>query len=523
MMDNAWSTLHLKVQDASTGNLLPARFHIKDKAGSPYVPPSASVAAGRAMPQVITRDVFRKNLHICQDTDIRSSHLASGEAVFPVPAGQLTIYIARGFEYVPVTRTFVAKPGEETYVDCKLSNTWDMASSGWYGGDMHVHFTRRGKTDDSVLAHLMAAEGLSAVNNMVYKHYGEIQAHQRQMGHRDTHYRLSHHHQVISGGEEFRDNDLYGHMIAAGIEKRIEPVSVGKEFGRRENYPLFAQVCDWTHEQGGIAGWAHGAAVVKLHESLPVEAALHKLDFVEGIQFNSFMGFYFWYRLLNCGLTLSLTGGSDFPFGTTILAPWYINLGSDRTYVQTGVAGEFSYDAYTEGIRRGRSFATNGPLLLFEVNGRGPGEHIRVQSNTDKVRVRAHAMCPYPLDRVEIIVNGAVQHTVHGKGGPREIACETELSIPESAWMAARVRGSVEPKAYGGNAPWHLHAHTSPVYVRKGNRPIVQKADATWMADYVRFIAEVYRRFGVFKNEHQREALVRNMNQALAFYEGLLR
>jgi len=522
-MNNDWATLRLKVTDKATGKLLPCRFHIAQKGGASYTPPSSKKAGGRGMPQVITTEDFKNNLHLCQNDDIRSSHLSAGEATFPVPAGELIIYIARGYEYRPLSKVFAARAGEETYLECELASMENMAEAGWHSGDMHVHFTRNSKRDDAILAHLMAAEGLDAVNNMVFKDSGGIQAHQRKMGQGNSHYQLSHHHQVISGGEEFRDNDMYGHMIAAGIQKRIEPVSVGKQLGRRENYPLFAQVCDWTHEQDGIAGWAHGGVLNKLHESLPVEAALGKLDFIEGIQFNHFMGFYFWYRLLNCGLKLSLTGGSDFPFGTTLLAPWYINLGLDRTYVHTGEGNKFTYDSYTEGIRKGHSFATNGPLLFLQVNESRLGDRINLPLHAKTVRVRARAMGQYPLDCMEIIVNGAVQHTVQGKGGSREIACETDLIIQESAWVAARVRGRVEPKTYGGKTPWNLHAHTSPIYILKGKRPIAQKADATWMADYIRFLAEVYRRVEVFKNEQQREALYGNMAKALSFYEKLLK
>jgi len=522
-MNKNWSTLHLKVQEKTTGKLLPARFHIKQKGGAAYTPPSDKKKIARGIPEVLTIDVFRNNLHLCQGLDIQSSHLKSGEASFPVPEGTLTIFISRGFEYLPFSKTFIAKAGQETHLLCELSPLLNMSDRGWYSGDMHVHFTRNNKKDDLILAHLMEAEGLFALNNMVYKHDGEIQAHQYKMGHQNTHFHLSHHHQVVSGGEEFRDDDLYGHMISAGIKKRIEPVSVGKKLGRRENYPLFSQVCDWTHDQGGIAGWAHGGALIKLAESLPVEAALGKLDFVEGIQFNNFMGFYFWYRLLNCGLKLSITGGSDFPFLSTILAPWYINLGQDRTYVYTGDKKKFTYDSYIEGMRKGFSFATNGPLLFFEVNGRGPGHTLKIPSGKNKVRIRARALCQYPLNEMEIVVNGAVEKIIKGKKGQKEIVCETDLSLPESAWLALRVRGLVKPETYGGTAPWNLHAHTSPVYITKGKKPIAQKADATWMADYVRFIAEIYRQNGVFRNKQQQKALFKNMDKALAFYERILK
>jgi len=522
-MDSNWSTLHVKVRDKKSKTRIPVRFHIKRKDGSCFVPPLDQKEGRDKIPKVIVNDHFRKCLHLCQSAQLQSAHLTSGEAVFPVPAEELKIYIARGYEREPISRTFVAKPNKTTHLEFDMDTFESVAKEGWYSGDMHIHYTREVKRDDLILAHLMAAEELYAVNNMVYKHVGKVEAPQRNMGHRGNHHELAHHHQVIAGGEEYRDDDMFGHMISAGISKVIEPISVGHRLGRRENYPLFQQVCDWTHDQGGIAGWAHGGVLIKLHESLPVEAALRKLDFIEGIQFNHFMGFYFWYRLLNCGLKLATTGGSDFPFGSHILAPWYINLGLDRTFVHIDKNKKFTYRAYIEGIRNGRCFSSNGPLLFFEVNGNGPGSSIAIGSTTDKVKIFARAACQYPIDRLEIVVNGAVELMIDGKGGSREIVCETELSIPESAWVAARVRGRVEPEVYGGRAPWNLHAHSSPIYIEKGGRPILSRADATMMADYVRLITEIYRRSGYFKKESQRNALTRNMKKALAFYEGLLK
>ena len=523
-MANQWSILHIRVQDGITKEFIPARIHIKRPDGVCYLPPPEIREAfdNERAPQVILPMHFQKNLHICKGADIQSAHLTTGEASFPVPAGKMRLYVSRGYEMRPALRDFSATRSEAVNVDVKLEPLESMQNRGWYSGDMHVHFSRFDLQDDFILARLMAAEGLHAVNNMVYKHHGKIQAPQHKMGHQGSHYELQHSHQVVAGGEEFRDNDLYGHMIAAGISKVIEPISVGETLGRRDSYPLFSQVCDWAHEQGGITGWAHGGASIKLNESLPIEAALGKLDFIESVQFNSFVGFYFWYRLLNCGLRLAVTGGSDFPFKAGILAPWYPNLGLDRTYVQIGAEDYFSYDAYLDGIRRGKTFATNGPLLAFEVNGRGPGDTINVEESEARVKIFARAICQYPLERMEIIANGAVQHMVEGKGGQHELACEIRMHMSESTWFAARVRGRVEPEVYGGVAPWNLHAHTSPIYVLKAGRPVLQRADATAMADYIRLISERYRRTASFKNEKHRSALFENLKRALAFYEGLL-
>ena len=108
----------------------------------------------------------------------------------------------------------------------------------------------------------------------------------------------------------------------AGIDRVVEPISVGQMLAASDNYPLFATACDRAHAAGGIVGWAHGGGVFnRLHEALPIEAALGKVDFVEVIQFNMFFGYHFWRQLLNCGLRLAGTGGSDFPFGVDMLAP----------------------------------------------------------------------------------------------------------------------------------------------------------------------------------------------------------
>ena len=275
-MKGKWSLLHVTVRNAITKDLVPARIHVKRPDGTCFLPPAAGDRrfGKNHAPDVILSEHFRDKLHVCQQNDIRSMHLARGEATFPVPAGRLTLWVTRGHEHKAVRRTFGAKAGQTAHVDVGLERVESLQQAGWMSGDMHVHFSRFKAADDYILAHLMAAEDLPAVNNMVFKAAGKVEAPQRKMGHAGSHYQLHHDHQIVAGGEEFRDDDLYGHMIAAGISKVIEPISVGPQLGRRENYPLFAQVCDWAHDQGGIAGWAHGGALIKLHESLPVEAAL---------------------------------------------------------------------------------------------------------------------------------------------------------------------------------------------------------------------------------------------------------
>ena len=511
--------LKIKVTDEE-GNLMPCRLHMKQQDGSCWIPPDVREPkyTDSEAPDLHLPSHYSRYLHLCQETNLQSVHLNHGSAQIPVPVGELQLFLARGHEYIPLSDDFTIKAGQTLNKEYVLRRLLDLPKMGWYGGDMHTHFSRWQPSDDHVFSRLLLAEGLHAVNNMVYKQAGIVEAPQYAYGEEGEHRIDDHHfgHHIIASGEEFRDNDLYGHMIAAGIREVIEPISVGHQLGRRENYPLFASVCDWAHEQGGIAGWAHGGTMIKLFESLPIEAALGKLDFVENIQFNMFYGFMFWYRLLNCGIRLAGTGGSDFPFSAALLAPWYPNLGLDRTYVQIG--DEFAYSSWIDGIRHGQTFASNGPLLFLTVNEKNSTQ-LQLPASQDRVLVEAKAVCNYGLDCLEIVANGAVIKHVEGKGGQTEITCAERIRLDGSSWFAARTRGRVAPEGYGGVSTWNLHAHTSPIYVLRGDKPIGVKSDLTAMADYVRMVMEIYGRRGQFTSDAHRQELMTNCEKALTFYE----
>src|SRR5262249_6846495 len=74
-----------------------------------------------------------------------------------------------------------------------------------------------------------------------------------------------------------------------------------------------------------------------------------------------------WYRLLNCGLRVPATAGTD-----VFLNRIGSNLpGGDRVYVH--VDCPLTYAGWVDGLKAGRSFVTRGPMLTFTVDGLGRG------------------------------------------------------------------------------------------------------------------------------------------------------
>ena len=119
-----------------------------------------------------------------------------------------------------------------------------------------------------------------------------------------------------------------------------------------------------------------------------------------------------WYRVLNTGLRCALSAGSD--AFTNIMMHWVP--GGGRVYVK--VPGDFSYQAWIDNYRKGRSFVTNGPYLTLRVNGKEPGEELQLSAGQGpaatgwnyifKELPHIHFHDPFAGD-LEILCNGRIR------------------------------------------------------------------------------------------------------------------
>src|SRR5262249_41904003 len=84
-----------------------------------------------------------------------------------------------------------------------------------------------------------------------------------------------------------------------------------------------------------------------------------------------------------------------------------------RAYVHAGP--RLAPAAFLAGLRAGRTFVTNAPLLWFTVDGHEPGDVVRPAGGAATARVRV--ISNVPLDHVEVIGNGRVVATVPLRDG----------------------------------------------------------------------------------------------------------
>jgi hypothetical protein len=482
--------IHIMVRDAESGQLLPARAYLRC-AGRPVFP--AGAPAYRRGPE--------------------EHFLLTGNDTFDLTAAApCELEVQRGLEYEPGRTTFTAKEGLTVPV---LLHRWaSLNSAGWYSADMHVH------RDPKELGRILLAEDLNFAPTVTYHVWSQTAS--------QTYPNASSFPVVVDASHFFTANSQEVERIQGGpgaviLMARELPIP----FNGNEFYPPSAYFTRQTHAQGGFVG---GDKLFWLDTY--VNVALNEIDFIE-INCNHFlphdvdtdlipwshwpvdMGYYgdrefahwmmdTYYRILNCGLALPLSGGSASGVKAT-------PVGYDRVYVYLGKEA-LTYDNFMRALKEGRSFSTNGPIIDFKLNGVvGPGSRSALRPK-QSAQVEGVVLSRKGLDRVELIVNGRVWHGYSPEGG-KEFRFREELRPDVSSWIAVRAFERVE-----GTVSF---AHTSPAYILLDNRPVRSPDDARALMTKIDQLIRYTETRGVFPQAAEKSETLSLYRQARAVYERL--
>jgi hypothetical protein len=178
-----------------------------------------------------------------------------------------------------------------------------------------------------------------------------------------------------------------------------------------------------------------------------------------------------YYHILNCGIRLPPSAGSA---SGVLPNP----VGYNRVYVHTGPK-DFDHDRWWEGLRAGRCFVSNGPLLRVEAAGKLPG-HVftATEGKPIEVEVKAKLTTRDPIRFLEIIKNGQVERKVPFADWAKTGSLGT-VTFQSSGWFLVRAITD-EPTTF-------RFASTAPYYVEIGpNKRPVRKASAQFFLDWVR-------------------------------------
>jgi hypothetical protein len=447
LIDPGKNWVNVTVLDDDTGRPVPCRVHFRSPDGVPYQPHGF-------------HNQVNSNLntwHIDVGGDVRLGQITyaciDGACEGWLPRGEVIVDVARGFEYEPLRKTVSIEPGQRE-LTLRIKRWSHLNAEGWYSGDSHVHFlSAQGSHTES------QGEDLNVVN-LLQSQWGSLFTNTEEFtGGASVHQQGSN---IVYVSQENRQHFL-GHLILWGLK---EPVMPWCSDGPGEAEPggsLDVTMSDWadqTHAQGGHVIIPH---LPNPNGEPAALIATGRADGVEMLRKGEFNHLEY-YRYLNCGYRLPLVGGTDKMSSD-------VPIGLYRTYARVGDQQEFTYRAWCDTVKQGRTFLSGGPLIGLTVDGADIGDTLRL-SASGSVEVHAWAESILPIHTLQIVQEGRVvaQADAAATGaGRRRLELREKVKVDGHSWLAARVGGP----GYGQvdhHDGWQrgIFAHTSPVYVAVG-------------------------------------------------------
>ena len=474
------------------GRPVPARVYVNASDGRSYSPEGA----------------FHRAMMV---TDRHYFH-TSGESDIEVPVGRTTVEAIRGWEYRPASMTVEVAAGATQTVVVRLERLADLPARRWYSGDTHVHDLHQGfGLSHEAFFLQLAAEDLHVSNALIHMDGTRVMGRLSDLS--GTPHPLSTPTHILQYAQEFRGG--LGHIGMVGVREFTLPF-VGGQRGTAYAQPALDEpYVNGARAQGGLAGFMHPyqspprspAAAASTLIALDVALGLGDFYDIGALWSDELASAEFYYRLLNAGFRIPATGGTD-QFSDVWRDP---PPGSDRTFAR--IDGPLTVASWLDAVRRGRTFMSTGPLLFLTVDGREPGDEIRLTPDgPESVRVTAEAIAMTPMDSLQIVVNGRIARTVAATDRSR-IVFDGPVEIPQGGWVTARVLGP-HSKYIGDD---YAFAHTGPVYVVRGNRTYVNAEDARFLAQTVDAIwARVER--STWRSNAERDRFRSAIDSARAVY-----
>jgi hypothetical protein len=494
--------LEVRTIDAATGRPVPARVHLTASDGRFYAPSNTYA-------------------RVSQGGQDRIFHHA-GEFNLEVPVGPLTLDVVKGFEYWPTHAAVTIEPGEVTMLEVALDRMTDMAAKGWYSGSTHMHMNYGGNLHNTLenLLLMSAAEDQDIANELVANKDSRVLDYQYFVPGGQAH-PVSWPDRLVLVSQEYRP-PFYGHVFLLGLKDHlISPWSTGYEGTAIESlYPSNTDIFRKARRQDATTGYVHSFSGERdpLENDLGqgkgfiVDAALGTTDGIEW-SFSWRAPFHPWYAVLNNGLRVTATGGED------SMSDLHISklVGSARTYVYTGDRG-LQVDPWLEGIRTGRTFVTTGPLLDVRIDGKIPGEEIRLPAGGGTVELSVWLRSITPLETVRLIGNGHVVQELPLGSDRRTVDVRTTLEVTTSGWYHVRAEGTREeshPLDTG-----YAQAFTSPIWITVGNQPVRDLESAQYAIDWIDQLEAQAATHPGWRSAREKDHVLAQFEEARAIYRG---
>lgn len=470
-------TVRFNVRD--TNGQIPCRIHLTDPSGKPV-----------ESDQPFFRDHF-----VC-----------NGQIDLELAPGEYNYIVARGPEYKSVEgRVRIDETASEpALVAIALERISQIRQQGWYSADLHVH--RRVEH----IEQLMMAEDLDFAPVITWWNernlWRDQQIPSEPLTRFDRH-RLYH----VMGGEDEREG---GALLYFDLEEPIDITQADREFPSPVRFIEQAEVANhnvwidiekpfwWDVPVWLATGKADSIGLANNHmcraQMYPDEAWGRPRDTVRlpSPHGNGFWTQEIYYHALNAGIRIPPSAGSA---SGVLPNP----VGYNRVYVH--LDGGLEYQKWWDGLRAGRCFVTNGPMLLCQANGHLPGHAFQSQGPIT-VDFDIKLTGSERIKNLQVIHNGKV---VKELPTDRSSIID-QLTFESSGWFLVR--------AIVDNDITFRFASTGPYYIELAKKPeFISRSSVEFFQDWIsQRIGRVEQNV---RNVHQRSEVLKYHFEARRFWE----
>ena len=497
--------LTLDVRDEG-GRSVPARVAVLGSDGRAAAPASAWMHGD---------DGFDRAL---QSAETHYFHCFS-TCTLEAPAGDTSIWVQRGFRYLPWRQTVKLAAGAAQTIPVKLQLNDLPASFGQFrSADLHVHMNYGGhyRNTPENLARQARAEDLNVVYNLIVNKEERVP---------DISYfrpgpdPASSDGVLILHSQEYHTS-YWGHLGLLGLSDHyLTPgFSAYQNSPLASAYPDNGAIADLAHAQAALVGYVHPfddepSTDKTLTNELPADVANGKVDYMEIVGFSDHKTTAsVWYRLLNLGYRIPAGAGTD---AMANYADLRGPVGMNRVFLDT--RGDMSPAALLAALKSGRTFASNGPLLGLELDGKHPGDVIS-RTAPARLHYRVSLRSPVAVEHLELVQNGKVVKAFTLIGDHRSLDAQGDLPFDKAGWVLLRAWNK---GAHPEVLDLYPYATTSPVYVDLPGGLAPDPADAAYFVAWLdRVIGDAEKRDD-YRSARERQAILDYLHKARDRIRGL--
>lgn len=502
----------LRLVDARSGEIVPGVVHIANAAGQTIRPAELLPRATSLTPGSLGEAAFAY---------MDRWFLLPAARTIALPQDAVTVTAFSGIASALATATLDLAGQSSADLAIPVDTLAASAAQRQVSGNVHLHLqkmTLHGA--ERYATEIAMGDGLDLVFLSYLERAGADEHYISNTFTADDLKRFGERSGVLFGyGEEYRHNFTgeqgYGHVMFLDLPELIRPASFGYNIMKTGNDDgILRTGIEQARAQQATVLWCHNAYG---HEDIPnwVAGLIDgQIIFDGGARGDYETGFY---RYLNIGLRVPVSMGTD----------WFYN---DMAMTMVALDGPPATEGWLAALRAGQSYISNGPLLEFEVEGANAGDTVRRETG-GSVGVRARAVGRNDFLGLELVANGAVIGSAKTQPADGIFAATLETSVPveASTWLAVRV--TPFSAGYGqqpaGEAGFNeygkpLFAHTSPIYVEVGGKPVFTPAAAESLIAELHSSMVAIRHAGKYTNDAERDKVLAIYEAARTTLEGKL-